>query len=487
MGIPSYFSYIIKNHSNIIQSQKIHYQLGTQFGSLFIDSNSIVYDVYNRLKSKGAILKFGTVANELIITGVIEQIKEYIKIVNPNNVLFITFDGVAPFPKIEQQRQRRCKSYMTAVYTARIKGEPFTVGNDWNTVQITPGTPFMKELTSAIKATFNNMEHIYGVSKIVVSAADVPGEGEHKIFEYIRNHKFANESIVVYGLDSDLIMLSLLHVNRCSQIFIMKEALEFSNVKRSENDSMKKEIWFLHIKEFARLLTSMLSERVNLVDGISYKSICDYILLCFFLGNDFLPHIASLKITSGGIEVLIHAYLKIKMYLIQDNGSVNMIALKKLAIELSKDEANREDAMIKKRYDMLHTVKRDMTLLENKLWMLERVGLFIGLPKRELSSDMSTYLKVYCELFRYYTEGKYDKLETAIGQEVNFRKLVEHMSSVQSKYTYNAIGIMDEEEMLRYVTPKGYYKFVGLEESDENVLYDIDIDGCFYLSEGYVK
>ena len=50
--------------------------------------------------------------------------------------------------------------------------------------------------------------------KIVLSGSDVPGEGEHKIMDYIRRTTKKNEydhktTHCVFGMDADLIILTL--------------------------------------------------------------------------------------------------------------------------------------------------------------------------------------------------------------------------------------------------------------------------------------
>jgi 5'-3' exoribonuclease 1 len=190
MGIPSYFSYIVKNHHKIIKKIDI-----LKVNNLYLDCNSIIYDIINSENTNNF---------ELIIKGVLNKIDEYIYLIKPNNYIYIAFDGVAPVAKLEQQRQRRYKSaFEKNISNTIFEDKPHKL---FNTSLITPGTSFMKELNDSIKSYFNEPLK-YNVCEIVLSTSDIVGEGEHKIFEFIReNPEITNDKCnVIYGL-------SLIHI-----------------------------------------------------------------------------------------------------------------------------------------------------------------------------------------------------------------------------------------------------------------------------------
>ena len=168
MGIPYYFSYLIQNHKNIIHKlenvENIH--------NLFLDSNSIIYDSinFNNFENKSQFENY-------IIQSTISKIENIIKIINPQNNIFIAFDGVPPLAKLNQQKNRRYKSnYQNILLNKKT---------NWNTCSITPGTNFMKKLDLLI---YNHFKNKYSNKNVIISCSDVPGEGEHKLFDYLRNN-----------------------------------------------------------------------------------------------------------------------------------------------------------------------------------------------------------------------------------------------------------------------------------------------------------
>jgi 5'-3' exoribonuclease 1 len=292
MGIPSYFSYIIKNYSSIIR-HFTHYQ-ETKFGYFYLDCNSIIYDSYYLLEKSN----MGEYENfeETLIQTIIEKIKGYIEMVNPSICTYIAFDGVAPFAKMEQQRIRRYKSN-----DAKIKKLPKI---SWNTIFITPGTEFMEKLSTAIHMAFANEKR-----KILVSTSDECGEGEHKLFHHIRktamteNNNIIDDNIIIYGLDSDLIMLSIFHLKYSNRIYIIREKPEFGKDILDKMSDCADEFFVLDIKSFA---DSIVHEMACLFPEM--QRIYDYAFMCFLLGNDFLPHFPALNIRTHGIQVLIELY-----------------------------------------------------------------------------------------------------------------------------------------------------------------------------------
>lgn len=303
MGIPSYFSFIVKNHSSIIKKLRDPVK---RISHLYLDCNSIIYEAVHTICFKNWAEKDGS-KTSIIIHWSILKIEEYISLIKPDTTIFIAFDGVAPVAKMAQQRGRRYKSAHQAIVSKNIFKEASTIQDMWNTSSITPGTEFMDELNKSMRMYFSQsqMNEKLGVSKIIVSGSDEVGEGEHKIFQYIRlneeSHK--NTSTIIYGLDADLIMLCITHLPINPNIYLFRETPHF--IQNLDKTLEPSQTYMLDIPELARIITLDMSDKNP---NNTINRIYDYILICFMLGNDFLPHFPAINIRTGGIHKLLNAY-----------------------------------------------------------------------------------------------------------------------------------------------------------------------------------
>ena len=267
-----------------------------------LDLNCAIYYCVKKVQQKTPYSpEIRTKWEQDLINEVIAYIKHIDQIVQPTNTLYIAVDGVAPMAKIKQQRLRRFKSSVQAEEEAKIRAEARGVRYEpkprWDTNAITPGTQFMKNLSAALRQYAKT-----NPQRIVVTPADEPGEGEQKIMEYIRNHKPATATI--YGLDADLIVLSLwAHATLGTNITLFREEMEFNGAVKTDALGDEKFL-FLLISNLA----DALHDKFHKQKQQKSEFLRDFVGIMSFLGNDFVPHGIALKIKDDGIEHLLRMY-----------------------------------------------------------------------------------------------------------------------------------------------------------------------------------
>lgn len=187
-----------------------------------IDTNCLIHPVcYKILNNNPTLNDLNTLENKMI-NAIIEYLEEIINYVNPRLGTYIAIDGVAPMTKIKQQRQRRYKSMADKIMWDNIKKKHSKpINTYWNNSAITPGTKFMDKLHKKILEW-------YETKSIIYSSYLTPGEGEHKLLQFIRTNELneRNYLYVIYGLDADLIFLSL--TTKSNKIFLLRESEHFN-------------------------------------------------------------------------------------------------------------------------------------------------------------------------------------------------------------------------------------------------------------------
>ena len=306
MGIPSYFSYLIRHHSNILCDITDIVRQSIRFSRLYMDCNSILYDAYHSISPSASSSMNIDEFQSVLLDKTAKRIEKYIEQIHPTDTIYIAFDGVAPMAKMEQQRNRRYKSWFESSILNSIEPTKTPVEIEKTTCMFTPGTQFMTRLSEYIRIRFEKQETKFRVKEILVSTSDEPGEGEHKLYTHLRSFPCSvEEYAVVYGLDADLLMLSLFHLRYCPKLMVFREAPQFASI-----DTVKKhdpdEALYLDIGKLGRSISHEM--RCSAPDN---HRMMDYVFLCFFLGNDFLPHFPSLNIRTHGITHLLDIYREV--------------------------------------------------------------------------------------------------------------------------------------------------------------------------------
>lgn len=355
MGIPFYFRSIIRKYPNIVNARTKQ-----RCKRLFLDFNCILHN------SAAKISKIHTFTNydelhESIMDDSLQYIITLIKEINPKDLVYVAIDGLCPRAKLCQQRKRRYLSKWRSdqINTKTKHQNIYTNYIQWDSNVITPGTTFMDIFEDKLNTFKNVIENEFGIN-IIVSTSKEVGEGEHKIYNYRKQHG-QSDMDVIYGLDADLILLSLVNLSKNDSIFLAREASEF-NIDKKVTTSQ-----YMYL-DIAELLECICTDQLNGVKGRIY----DYVFLCTLIGNDFLPSLSCLKIKNEGLNLLVSEYLKITdlnphWYVIDPSnihGGVNMILVAQLLSSLSLIEDTLYNESSKQYYQ--RQVRLDLTKDKNE-------------------------------------------------------------------------------------------------------------------------
>uniref|UniRef100_G3TR92 5'-3' exoribonuclease n=1 Tax=Loxodonta africana TaxID=9785 RepID=G3TR92_LOXAF len=391
MGVPKFYRWISERYPCLSEVVKEHQTLSLirdincpnlqipEFDNLYLDMNGIIHqcshpnddDVHFRI------------SDDKIFTDIFHYLEVLFRIIKPRKVFFMAVDGVAPRAKMNQQRGRRFRSSKKNTdlnvkkekITENIaieKGETLPTEARFDSNCITPGTEFMARLHEHLKYFVNmkiSTDKSWQGVTIYFSGHETPGEGEHKIMEFIRSEKAKpdhdpNTRHCLYGLDADLIMLGLTsheahfsllreelicfapspprHVFTCNYFqYQTRESpglyySEYSKVCAPEETTFH----LLHLslmREYIDYEFSVLKDKIAFKYDIE-RIIDDWILMGFLVGNDFIPHLPHLHINHDALPLLYGTYVHILPELggyINESGHLNLPRFEKYLVKLS--------------------------------------------------------------------------------------------------------------------------------------------------------
>ncbi len=324
--------------------------------NLYLDMNGIIHTAtHNNAES---IIE---VNEEEMFGRIFTYTERLFKMVKPKNMMFLAIDGVAPRAKMNQQRSRRFRSskeaeQLAADIVARTGSLPDIEAFDSNC--ITPGTEFMSRLADSFKKWIEYKRDtdefwIRTSAKIIFSGPDVPGEGEHKVMDYIRqsrndNPKWGeNMQHCMYGLDADLIMLSL--VTHEPKFYLLREKMRrgrnAANTRPKDPTKYTRDDYELLdvsiLRQMLRLMFKNEATKLPFTFQI-IRIIDDFVFMCILVGNDFLPNIPHLDIADGAINLMVSVYKDLLPRMggyLTDKDAIHLCRFEMFVHELSRREA----------------------------------------------------------------------------------------------------------------------------------------------------
>lgn len=336
MGIPRFFKFISEQFPGCISKTSFKDGLcGCQIDNLYLDANGIIHTMAQMVyfphphgfgegdcrptRRRSAATPSNMQRN--LFRKITTYMDELVKFVKPSRAFYIAIDGPAPMAKQSQQRQRRYKSATTKT------PEELAI---FDSTCITPGTVFMHKLSQYLHYYIRHMmttDDTWKKLQVIFSGPDVPGEGEHKIAQYIREMPHRNTySHCLYGLDADLFMLSL--ATHCDRFWLLRE----DQFVKSWSDT------FFYIVNIATLKQSLIE--VWGADGINANGLIDdFIFMCYLVGNDFLHALPPCHDLSASICFLMDTRKQIfGNQLVTSGQSFNLNNFARIVGELSKVE-----------------------------------------------------------------------------------------------------------------------------------------------------
>ncbi|EHA8590959.1 5'-3' exoribonuclease 2 [Cocos nucifera] len=310
MGVPAFYRWLAEKYPmvvvDVVEEQAVEIDgvkipvdtskpnpNGMEYDNLYLDMNGIIHPCFHpedRLKllininMLKALVKPAPTTFDEVFQCMFDYIDRLFVMVRPRKLLYMAIDGVAPRAKMNQQRSRRFKAAKDAADAAaeeeRLRQEfekegrklpPKLESQLFDSNVITPGTEFMAVLSIALQY-YIHLRLNYDPGWKQIKVVFTPGQQ-----------------------DKCFLCGQMGHLAADCQGNAKRKAGEFDE-KNEDVAVAKKPFQFLQIWTLREYLDYEF--RIpNPPFEIDFERIVDdFIFMCFFVGNDFLPHMPTLEI-----------------------------------------------------------------------------------------------------------------------------------------------------------------------------------------------
>jgi 5'-3' exonuclease len=360
MGIPRFFYWLYKEYPFVLsklQDKETFLKYKINVDTYALDLNAIVHPICQQVFGYGQYKDGQTNGNIKRLmhskkvnieypckriecyNKICDKIDELVNIVNPTSKLILALDGTAGMSKQYQQRQRRYRAVIDNPIIDKTNTK-----KEFDSNEITTGSVFMNELSQCIHEYISHkIKNEWKDIDIYFSSEQVPGEGEHKIMHMLKQYSSFG-SYCIHSPDADLIMLSLasLSTHEFKKCYIMR-------------DNIYQHVYCKYFIVDVNLFSEIIINKFKMYSTSHSKKqhyLSDFILYCFFFGNDFLPENPLMLTDKNGIDILFLFYSETLV------NYGNLTKINKDKVTLNLDEciyyfeqlSNNEEILYKKKY-----------------------------------------------------------------------------------------------------------------------------------------
>jgi 5'-3' exonuclease len=183
-----------------------------------------------------------------------------------------------------------------------MRGNSIDDGNTFSSVMITPGTAWMNQLDEWMKTIGVKRLVVKQDTCVVFSSCFIPGEGEHKLLEYIRERAPVDDYFRLhqthchFGPDGDLIMLAL--ATQVQYVYLLRDGREIGTYDFLDVSSIRSDLVNV-------LYATKIANTKSVCNRSPTDAANDFIFAGFFVGNDFLPKVNMFFFLEDGLEMMI--------------------------------------------------------------------------------------------------------------------------------------------------------------------------------------
>jgi len=250
--------------------------------------------------------------------------------------IYISMDGLCDIAKLESKRQWRYNSNLKRKYQKEfttlfpmetIPREHIDKDEDLITwympdifgdEKLFTGSPFMRNLEKNLRQLM--AQDKYNDYTVFISGIEEPGEGEHKIFNCIRNIQgffpdfLPGANICIYSNDADVVINSLFFDNNIYVVIENKtnsRNVFIPNLAHNLYKTIMYNIYLTILKSAEKEILQTIEEPVNgESSNLIFQIMQDFVFMTFFLGNDYLSCLPTMTVHEGGFEEIFTIYSK---------------------------------------------------------------------------------------------------------------------------------------------------------------------------------